>query len=214
MAWIVAKVMGYIDNYMVEMTLTICLAYGAYLIGEQIHVSGVLAVVAAGILSGRQGLGKTSEEVENSVEMIWEYLAYIANAAIFLIVGLSFDVLDLFLNPGMIILAIVMVLLTRAVLTYGLVYIPIVLKPKNDIPVSWRHVLFWGGQRGGVSIALALSLPFALDSREFIQQMTFGVVLFSAFIQATTMPYLLERLDLDEAERGSEASQSQTEPVS
>lgn len=81
------------------------------------------------------------------------------------------------------------------------------------LPVSWRHVLFWGGQRGAVSLALALSLPHELPNRESIIIMTFGVVLFTSLIQATTMPILLERLGLTGTGKAKEAIPLPDEPI-
>lgn len=195
--YLVSRVLYYIDDAVVEMTLTTCLAFGSFLIAEELHVSGVLAVLMAGLIHGRMGFSNMSENTQTSVLRVWEYLAYVANAFIFLLIGLTSDINDILTHLPLIALAIIAVVISRAVTVYILAPIQVSLLPNYPkLPMSWRHVLFWGGQRGAVSLALAFSLPHDLPSRESIIIMTFGVVLFTSLIQATTMPMLLKRLGL------------------
>ena len=121
-------------------------------------------------------------------------MAFVANSLVFLLIGLTINVSDFANYVGPIVIAIVAVLVSRAIVVYGLGLI--LRRTHRAIPLSWQHVQFWGGLRGAVSLALALSLPAALDHRSTLQVMTFGVVLFTLLIQATTMPMLLKRLRL------------------
>lgn len=200
--YVVARVLYYIDDAVVEMTLTTCLAFGSFLIAEQLHVSGVLAVLIAGLIHGRIGFKNMSERTRQTVILVWEYLAYVANAFIFLLIGLTSNITDLLSHLPLIMAAVVAVLASRAITIYVLAPIQTHIVPKHpDFPMSWQHVLFWGGQRGAVSLALALSLPHNLPNRDTIVIMTFGVVLFTSLVQATIMPYLLEHLGLRGAKK-------------
>lgn len=212
--YVVARVLYYIDDVLVEMTLTTCLALGSFLIAEQFHVSGVLAVLVAGLIHGRMGFSNMSERTQQTVITVWEYMAYVANAFIFLLIGLTSDIGDILSHLPLILVAIVAVLISRAIPVYILAPLQARLIPNHPkLPVSWRHVLFWGGQRGAVSLALALSLPHELPNRESIIIMTFGVVLFTSLIQATTMPILLERLGLTGTGKAKEAIPLPDEPI-
>ncbi|HEY42403.1 MAG TPA: Na+/H+ antiporter [Anaerolineae bacterium] len=188
--WLFASLINRIDDHLVEITLTTILAFGSFLVAEDLlHVSGVLAVVAAGIVSGNvdpRGMSPTTRIV---VFNFWEYTAYLANSAVFLVIGLQIDLPALINSWQSILWAIGAVLVSRAVVIY------IFSNLGRSIPLSWRHVLFWGGLRGAIALALALSLPPGLEPyRETVILMTFGVVLFSIVGQGYTMDRLLLRL--------------------
>lgn len=203
LGWITAQLIARVDNYLIETTLTTALAFGSFLVAEEIHVSGVLAVVAAGILNGNIGPRGMSPSTKIVLFNFWEYLAFLANSLIFLLIGLEMELPLLFDNIGPIVIAAVSVLLARAIAVYGLSWITGQFR-SGRLPLSWRHILTWGGLRGAVSLALALGLPTTLGSdRSLIQAMTFGVVLVSLLTQATTIEPLLKWLKLgrrDEAE--------------
>jgi NhaP-type Na+/H+ or K+/H+ antiporter len=119
----------------------------------------------------------------------WEYVAFLANSAIFLLIGLSLDLPSLLSNWQLILWAILGVLVARAINIYGL------SRLSRPIPSRWRHVLAWGGLRGAIALALALSLP-AREERQTIIAMTFGVVLFTLLAQGLTMNWLVKKLRL------------------
>lgn len=180
----------YIDEHLIETTLTTVLAYSAYLVAEGLHVSGVLAVVAAGLVSGNVGPRGMSPTTRLVVFNFWEYAAFLANSFVFLLIGMQVD-LDLLLGNWQAILwAIAAVLVARLVGVYGLTIF------FRDLPFRWRHVLFWGGLRGAISLALALSLPVDLPARPTLQAMAFGVVLFTLLVQGITMDPLVRRMRL------------------
>ncbi|RLD08106.1 MAG: Na+/H+ antiporter [Chloroflexota bacterium] len=195
LGWLVAQLISRVDDSLIVTTLTTLLAYGAYLSAEQFHVSGVLAVVVAGLVSGNVGLAGASPTTKIMLFNLWEYLAFLANSLVFLLIGLSVDLPQLWENRLAIGVAVLAVLASRAVVVYGISWFG---KRRFQMPVEWQHVLFWGGLRGAISLAMALSLPLALPHREMLQSMTFGVVLFTLLIQGTTIKALLQRLGLTE----------------
>ena len=198
LGWLAAQLIGRIDDHLISTTLTPLLAYGAYLVAEQLHVSGVLAVVVAGLLTGNLGTAGASPTTKNMIFNLWEFLAFAANSLVFLLIGLDIDLPLLWANLWPIAVAVVAVLISRAVIVYGLTWLTFLGKSRSQIPLRWRHVLFWGGLRGAISLALALSLPAALPERETLEAMAFGVMLFTLLGQGTTLQFLLSRLGLIE----------------
>ncbi|MCW5851475.1 MAG: Na+/H+ antiporter [Anaerolineae bacterium] len=195
LGWLIARVIALVDDYLIETTLTTVLAYGAYLVADRLHVSGVLAVVAAGILSGNLGPRGMSPTTKIVLFNFWEYLAFVANSMVFLLIGLQIDLSQLAAQAEPIAIAVVAVIISRLVI-YGLLWL--LDRPGSRIPMPYRHVLFWGGLRGAISLALVLSLPAALTYSDLLRVMTFGVVLFTLLVQGTTMQLLLKRLGLVE----------------
>lgn len=196
--WLFARATSLIDDHLVETTLTTLVAFGSFFVAEDLlHFSGVLAVVAAGIVSGNVGPQGMSPTTKIVVFNFWEYAAFAANSAVFLLIGLQTDITQLLENWKPILWAIAAVLLSRAFVIY------IFSRLISRMETRWRHVLFWGGLRGAISLALALSLPLTLgDSRGPIITMTFGVVLFSIIVQGFSMDRVLARLKVIERTEG------------
>jgi CPA1 family monovalent cation:H+ antiporter len=192
LGWLVSEMIRNIDDHLIETTLTTVLAFGAYLGAEQLHVSGVLAVVAAGLVNGNIGPRGMSPTTRIVVANFWEYVAFIANSFVFLLIGLEMDLGELLIRWETILLAILAVLLARAVVVYGLSWIG------RDLPLRWNHVLLWGGLRGAISLALALNLPdlIGAEAGEPLRAMAFGVVLFTVVVQGFTMQFLVQRMNL------------------
>ncbi len=200
---IVGLVLGYlvslllirIDDYLIETTLTTVLAYGAYLLAEHFHVSGVLAVVMAGLINGNIGPKTMSPTSRIVIFNFWEYVAFLANSFVFLLIGMNVQINELLANLNPIIIAIFAVLVARAIAVYGLSSVLNVFH--HAPPTAHQHVLFWGGLRGAVSLALALSLAqYHFSFERQLLAMTFGVVLFTIIIQGTTIPVVLRGLGL------------------
>jgi monovalent cation:H+ antiporter, CPA1 family len=190
---VVSRIIEQIDNYLIEITLTTVLAYGSYLLAEEVlHVSGVLAVVAAGLATGNTGPKGMSATTRIVLFNFWEYAAFLANSFIFLLIGLEIN-LELFLQNGMAILwAIFAVLVARVVSIYGLSWIG------REVPTRWKHVMYWGGLRGAISLALVLSLPLQTPELGALRAMAFGVVLFTLLVQGLTMGPLIRFMGLVE----------------
>ena len=188
---VVSQLIGAVDDPMVETTLTTVLAFSAYLVAEKTHVSGVLAVVAAGLVNGNIGPRGMSATTRVVVFNFWEYAAFVANSLVFLFIGLTINVSLLLENWVYILWAIGAVLLARAIGVYGLTLF------NKDLPMRWRHVIYWGGLRGAISLALALSLPSNGSLPiERLQAMAFGVVLFTLLVQGISMERLSKWLHL------------------
>jgi CPA1 family monovalent cation:H+ antiporter len=196
LGWLVSQLIARLDDYLIETTLTTVLAFGAYLVAERLHFSGVLAVVGAGIVNGNIGPRGMSPTTRIVLFNFWEYLAFVANSLVFLMIGLDVNIPQIAANIGPIAIGVLAVMASRALVVYGLTWLTGLRGP--NVPRAHRHVLFWGGLRGAISLALALSLPASLPDRELLRVMAFGVVLFTLLAQGTTMQLLLRRLGLVE----------------
>jgi CPA1 family monovalent cation:H+ antiporter len=188
---IISLAISQIDNPLIETTLTSVLAFGSYIVAEQFNVSGVLAVVSAGIVSGNLGPRRMAPTTRILVYNFWEYAAFLANSFIFLLIGLQIDLNILFTDWQAILWAILAVLVARAASIYGLSWIG------AGVPMRYKHVLYWGGLRGAISLALALSLPLSLGPQlEVIRSMAFGVVLFTLLVQGLSMKSFITKMGL------------------
>lgn len=195
LGWAISRLISRVDDYLIETTLTTVLAFGSYLVAEELHFSGVLAVVAAGLINGNLGPQGMSPTTRIVIFNFWEYVAFLANSLVFLLIGLEVDVPALLAAWHPIVWAIGAVILARVIVVYGLN----LLSRRFAEPVSlrWQHVMSWGGLRGALSLALALSLPASFGAeRALLRTMAFGVVLFTLLVQATTLRPLIRRLGI------------------
>jgi len=181
------------DDHLVELALSTVLAYGSFLIAEDFHASGVLSTLTAGILIGNFGLPTAYSDKGRAFIMdFWEFIAFIANSIIFFLIGVR-EANQNFLNSiSVVIVAILVVTFGRAMAIYPLSVI--FSKSKLKIEKNHQHILFWGGLRGALALALALGLPDNIQYREQIIAAAFGVVAFSIFAQGLTMTPLLKWL--------------------
>lgn len=192
-----SKLTATVDDARIEITLTTVLAYGSYLVAEALHISGIIAVVMAGIMIGNYG-AETGMSARTRVALwsFWEYFAFVINSLVFLLIGIEVHVADLVPSLFAIVVSIGAVLLARALTVYLLT--PLSNRFTEKISFRWQHVLVWGGLHGGVSMALALSLASTVPFRREILAMTFGVVTFSIVVQGLTMKPLLRWLGLQQ----------------
>ena len=190
-------VAGRTEDRLVEVTLTQVIAYGSFLLAEDLHCSGVLATLTAGLIVGNWGfLGSISDGGRQSVLNHWEFVAFLINSLIFLLIGGQEATTPIALVLEAAAIAIVLSLIGRAATVY-----PVTLafaRTGLRVPWGYKHVLFWGGLRGALALALALALPVQIAERGEIVAVAFAVVAFSIIVQGLTMPGLIGRLGLRE----------------
>ena len=187
---------GRTNDHLVEITLTTLAAYGSFLIAERLHASGVLASLTAGLMIGNLGnMGAISDSGRPHVLAAWEFFAFVANSFVFLLIGMQLEDAPISrLGWETAAVAILLVLVGRAVAVYPLSNL---FRPtKLAVSFPFQHVLFWGGLRGALGLALALTVPASVPERGAIILSAFVVVAFSIFVQGLTMPWLVERLGL------------------
>jgi monovalent cation:H+ antiporter, CPA1 family len=184
------------DLPLVEQSLTLVSAYGTYLITEDLGGSGVIGVVTMGLILGnfgsRIGMNPRTRII---VTEFWDFLAFFVNSMVFLLIGDQIHFAILGENLRIIAVTIVAMIVMRALSVYGLSSLSNRLV-KSEIPPQEQTILWWGGLRGSVAIALALSIPVSLPERESIIATVFGVVLFTLLVQGLTVKPLLEKLNL------------------
>ena len=184
---------GRTTDHLVEITLTIVAAYGSFLLAEHFHLSGVLASLTAGLLTGNLGpLGSISARGRDAVLSFWEYVAFAVNSLIFILIGIREAHQNFVALWLPILIAIVLVIGGRAVAIYPLS--ALFARSSLRVSASHQHILFWGGLRGALALALSLGLPPEIPQREEIVTVAFGVVAFSLFVQGLTMTPLLRKL--------------------
>jgi len=190
-----SKITQTIDDPQIEMTLTTIIAYGSYLLANHLHLSGVIATASAGLMVGNLSAKKgMSAQTRTALESFWEYLAFLMNSLVFLLIGLEIHLDALARAWRPVLFAIAAVLIGRSLSVYLLV--PVSNMFAENIPIRWQHVMVWGGLRGALALALALSLDSTFPYRDRILDLTFGVVVFSILLQGLTVKPLLEVLGL------------------
>lgn len=183
------------NDHLFEIMLTTIVAFGSFLSAEALGLSGVIAVVSAGLLMGSYGMQTGMSATSRlAVSSFWEYAAFAVNSVVFLLVGFEVTVVNIYDKIPLILGAAAIVLAGRAVAIYGLS--PLANKLRGDISLRWQHILFWGGLRGAIPMALVLGLARNFPARDDLLVLTFGVVLFSLMVQGISIKTLLNRLGL------------------
>ena len=165
---------------------------------EGLQLSGILAVVAAGLIVGELGLRNTSPPTRLTLENFWEFLSFTVNSVVFLLIGLRIHVRDLIGQIDAVVVAVIAILVARALVVYGTMLLQNRIRATQHVSTKYQHVMYWGGLRGAVSLALALTLSSSFDNEvsSKLELATFGVVLFTLLIQGTTINLLIRRLGL------------------
>jgi len=192
LGWVTYRLLKSVDNYQVEVLLTLALVMGGYALASAMHTSGPIAIVCAGLLIGNHGRSfAMSDTTRHHLDTFWELVDEILNALLFVLIGLEVLVLTF----------------TRSLLFAGMLAIPVILLARwlsVGLPVwvlrHWRkftpgaiRIMTWGGLRGGISVALALSLPPGRE-RVVILAITYVIVIFSILGQGLTLKRLVTRL--------------------
>ncbi len=217
--FVASRLLPNVGDHLIEISLSVVLAYGTYLAADALHQSGVIATAVAGIVLGNYGrqLG-LSDKTREALDTVWEFVAFLATAFVFLVVGFAISIRSLADVAVPIAWAIAATVGGRAFIVYGLLGGSRLAgralhsrrhvlrsaasrsrppakagRSDGDFPFGWLHVVFWSGLRGAVSTALALSLPVDFPNRAALQGITFGVVLFTLLVQATTAEPIVSR---------------------
>ncbi|MEE8349668.1 MAG: sodium:proton antiporter [Acidobacteriota bacterium] len=179
-----------IDNYQVEVLITLALVTGGYALAGHLHVSGPIAIVVIGLLIGNHGRIMAMSQVTcEHLDTFWELVDEILNAVLFVLIGLELLVLTLSVSALLAGLAAIPLILVSRLISVG---IPVLLlRPFREFSPRVVRILTWGGLRGGISVALVLSLPEAL-ARDLFLVMTYVVVVFSVVVQGLTIGRLIK----------------------
>ncbi len=201
------RLMSTLDDHLVEIMLSVTTAFATYLVASQLHGSGVIATVTAGLLLGNYGTHRSMAPASRAIMAeFWEVIAFIANSALFLMIGLEFRIKDLIdgRTAAATGIAVVGMFVGRAVIAWGVLYpFTRVHEPGPDdrtvrcrIPGSWRSAVFWGGLRGSIPIALILGVGNKRVGGVNIVPLVFAVVLVSLITQGLTFKPWLKRIGL------------------
>ena len=193
LGYLVFYLLRSIDQYQVEVLITLAMVMGGYLLASFLHVSGPLAMVVAGIIIGNKGkMEAMSDTTKDYVIKFWELIDEILNALLFLLIGFEMIVLSFHSQTIWIGLISVVVVLAARWLS---VFLPtLILSFRRKIERSLIPILTWGGLRGGISVALALSLPRSEIRNTFVS-ITYIIVVFSILVQGLTIGKLAKRLN-------------------
>lgn len=193
LGYLAYRMLKSIDNYQVEILISLALVVGGYALASGLHLSGPIAIVIAGLLIGNHGrLFAMSDETRRQLDTFWEVVDEILNAVLFVLIGLEILVLTFTRHYLLLSCLIIPIVLAARFISIG---IPTALLNRfRTLTPGAVPVLTWGGLRGGISVALALSIP-PIPERQMILAFTYTVVLFSILVQGTTIKPLMRYLN-------------------
>jgi CPA1 family monovalent cation:H+ antiporter len=183
---------GRTKDHLTEITLTTVAAYGSFLLADRLQLSGVLASLTAGLIVGNTGYLRSIHS-RQAVESFWEYAAFVANSFIFVLIGVQMVEQHFTSVASIVPIAILITMVARAAAVYPCC--ALFAGSTAWVLPRHQHILFWGGLRGALALALALGLPSQLAYREEIIATVFGIVIFSIFVQGLTIKPLLRGLN-------------------
>ncbi|MDB5098352.1 MAG: NhaP-type Na+(K+)/H+ antiporter [Cyanobacteria bacterium RYN_339] len=195
---IVSLALAQTRDHLTEIMLTTLLALGAFFLAERLGVSGVIAVVIAGLVVGNYGWRRAlAPSSQIALGSFWEYAGFGVNSAVFLLVGLNLNHLGLLTYVPAIAIAFLAVQIGRASTVYPL-FLFLNRRNQEPVPLRWQHLIFWGNLKGSLTMALALSLPDDMPGRDAMVAIAFGVVLLSLVVQGLSLGPLVRWLGIAE----------------
>ena len=209
LGWVLNRLLTYLKDTPVEVLLTFVSSFAAYLVAERLHVSGVLACVVLGLLTGRASARTMSARTRVQAGAVWEVVIFLLNGLAFILIGLQLPAvlggLGRYALSELILKGLVLGLLAiglRFIWVFPATYLPRMLsralRERDPLP-SWKFpvVVSWAGMRGIVSLAAALALPESFPERNLVLFLTFCVILVTLVGQGLTLPWLVGRLKLE-----------------
>ncbi len=201
----------YHGNQSIPVVLSLVLAYFSFIFAEhELHVSGVMSVLSAAITLNIAGLSRLSKQTIDNIHVTWQFMVLICNSLLFIMIGLSVDLVQLAEFWHAILLAVFAVYIARAVSVY--VLIPLTTRSFSLTRISWpeRHIMWWGGLKGGLAIAIVMSIPETMPEKPLLVSLTLGVVLVSLLVNAPTIHWLMHFLKMDLLNQSEQAELNQT----
>jgi len=207
--WVASRLLRRVDDRLVVITITVAVAYGMYLLGTALHTSGLLAVVGAGLVMGSYGRKYAmSPRTIEAADDVWEFIDYLANSLLFLLLGFELASTNLVQSFPGIFFGVLGAIIGRVLMIY--VFIPLHdvlarwwshrttgrstrLPPPRPVPSAWRPVMVLSGLRGALSLALVLGLPTELEQRNLVTDIVYGIILVTLLGQGLTLRVLLPR---------------------
>lgn len=212
--YLFSEIIARIENvHAVEITLTILLAHIVFIVGEEfLGVSGIVSVLAAGLILGNYGRTKISPEVTHTMHQTWELLVFVTTSIIFFLIGYEIHPQTMLDHLAITTVAIIALLVARSISIYSILvpynkFVPV----NSQIPASWMHITNWGGLRGALPLVVILSLPEDFVYKDILTTLVLGIVFFTLIINATTIKYLLKFFGLDKINQTNEIEVKITE---
>jgi len=198
LGYLAYRMLKSVDNYQVEVLITLALVAGGYALADALHFSGLIAIVVAGLLIGNHGrLFAMSDETRYQLDTFWELVDEILNAVLFVLIGMEILILTFTKQYLLLSLLVTPFVLIARFISIG---IPMtLLRPFRRFTPGAVRIMTWGGLRGGISVALALSIP-PCSERHVILALTYSVVLFSILVQGLTIEKLVKRVAIEREE--------------
>ena len=207
--WVASRLLRRVDDRLIVITITVAVAYGMYLLGTALHTSGLLAVVGAGLVMGSYGRKYAmSPRTIEAADDVWEFIDYLANSLLFLLLGFELASTNLVQSFPGIFFGLLGAIIGRVLMIY--VFIPLQdvlarwwarrttgrsprLPRPRTVPSAWRPVMVLSGLRGALSLALVLGLPTELEQRNLVTDIVYGIILVTLLGQGLTLRVLLPR---------------------
>jgi CPA1 family monovalent cation:H+ antiporter len=184
---------GRTNDHLVEIAMTVIAAFASFSIAQSFHTSGILSTLTAGMVIGNlDRFGAITEKGLHEAHSFWEFACFVANSFIFILIGLDMNLWEISGAAWVTICTIGSMLIARAFAVYGWC-LPL-RGTKDAVPGIVQHLLFWGGLRGALSIALVLALPTDFPDRSIVIAVVFNAVVFSIIVQGLTVSPLIERV--------------------
>lgn len=206
LGYAVYRILKHIDDYLIEVMISLVLAYGAYALADRLHVSGVMAVVAAGLIIGNYGrVFSMSPGTRIVLSSFWQVMAFIANSLLFLLMGIAAGRIQ----TGQFLWKVAALFIIITAVRMMLVYLSggLLRLIRRPLPPGWQHIIGWSGLRGSIPVALVLGVVIpagasGIPSREEFFALVIGVVTASLLIQGLSVKPLLTRLSLIQKDTG------------